>query len=47
LPVVSQTAHAFSEEINVCLESVVVGYIGKPINPHQLVETVLAFARPT
>ena len=45
LPVVGQTAHAFEEEINACFESGMVGYIGKPINPHKLAETVLEFAR--
>lgn len=45
LPVVGQTAHAFTEEINACFESGMVGYIGKPVNPKRLAETVLEFAR--
>lgn len=45
MPVVGQTAHAFTEEINACFESGMVGYIGKPINPQKLAATVLEFAR--
>jgi CheY-like chemotaxis protein len=44
LPVVGQTAHAFTEEINACFESGMVGYIGKPIDPNKLVQMVLQFA---
>lgn len=45
LPVIGQTAHAFAEEIDACFASGMVGYIGKPINPDQLVNTVLQFAK--
>jgi CheY-like chemotaxis protein len=45
MPVVGQTAHAFTEEINACFESGMVGYIGKPIHPQKLAKTVLEFAR--
>jgi CheY-like chemotaxis protein len=47
IPIIGQTAHALTEEIDACFTSGMVGYIGKPINPNKLVETVLEFARRT
>ena len=47
IPIIGQTAHALTEEIDACFTSGMVGYIGKPINPQKLVETVLEFARRT
>jgi CheY-like chemotaxis protein len=45
LPVVGQTAHAFAEEVQACMESGMVGHIGKPIDPEKLVQIVLLHAR--
>ncbi len=41
LPVVGQTAHAFEEAKDACLECGMVDHITKPIDPDKLVETVL------
>ena len=45
LPVIGQTAHAFTEEVDACFTSGMVGYIGKPIDPDKLVQIVLQFAK--
>jgi len=41
LPIVGQTAHAFEEAKEACLECGMVDHITKPIDPDQLVATVL------
>jgi signal transduction histidine kinase len=41
LPVVGQTAHAFEEAKEECLECGMVDHITKPIDPDRLIETVL------
>lgn len=44
LPVVGQTAHAFEEAKEACLECGMVDHITKPIEPEKLVEAVLRYA---
>ncbi len=45
LPVIAQSAHAFSEERARCLEAGMVAHIAKPIDPDEMVQTVLAHIR--
>ncbi len=45
LPVVAQTAHAFSEERERCLAAGMRGHITKPIRPDELVKRVLEYVR--
>ena len=45
LPVVAQSAHAFSEERERCLAAGMVAHVAKPIDPDVLVQVVVAHAR--
>jgi len=45
LPVIGQTAHALQEEIDRCLAVGMVATVQKPIDLHQLVDTLLAHVR--
>ena len=45
-PIVAMTAHAFDAERVKCLESGMNAHVAKPINPPELVKTVLRWARP-
>jgi len=45
-PIVAMTAHAFDAERKKCLASGMNAHIAKPINPPELVQTVLSWARP-
>jgi two-component system, sensor histidine kinase and response regulator len=45
-PIVAMTAHAFDSERKKCLASGMNAHVAKPINPPELVKTVLAWARP-
>ena len=46
LPIIGQTAHALSDEIEACLASGMVAHIAKPIDPEQLFALILKHARP-
>jgi CheY-like chemotaxis protein/HPt (histidine-containing phosphotransfer) domain-containing protein len=45
-PIIAMTAHAFDAERKKCLASGMNAHIAKPINPPELVQTVLSWARP-
>ncbi|MEY4510777.1 MAG: hypothetical protein RLZZ450_2899 [Pseudomonadota bacterium] len=45
-PIVAMTAHAFDAERKKCLASGMNAHIAKPINPPELVQTVLSWGRP-
>jgi len=45
LPIVGQTAHAFGEDREKCLAAGMLAHIAKPINPDELVQQVLRYAR--
>jgi CheY-like chemotaxis protein/HPt (histidine-containing phosphotransfer) domain-containing protein len=45
-PIVAMTAHAFEAERRKCLASGMNAHVAKPINPPELVQTVLSWARP-
>jgi PAS domain S-box-containing protein len=45
LPVIAQSAHAFSEERERCLSAGMVAHIAKPIDPDELVQMVRTHAR--
>ena len=45
LPIIGQTAHAFSEERLACLETGMVDHLAKPIDPEALVAAILKHAR--
>jgi PAS domain S-box-containing protein len=45
LPIVGQTAHAFAEEKQACLDSGMVAHIAKPLDPDALVKLILHHAR--
>lgn len=45
LPVMAQTAHAFTEERERCLTSGMVAHIAKPIDPETLFASILQYAR--
>jgi CheY-like chemotaxis protein len=40
LPVIAQTAHAFSEERERCLAAGMIGHLAKPIDPQALLQLV-------
>ena len=41
LPIIGQTAHAFSEEIDKCFAAGMLGHIAKPIDPTKLTASIL------
>ncbi len=43
LPVIGQTAHAFAEEIQSCLDAGMVAHIAKPLDPDRLIELILTY----
>jgi len=45
-PIIAMTAHAFDAERKKCLDSGMNDHVAKPINPPELVQTVLSWARP-
>jgi CheY-like chemotaxis protein len=45
LPIVGQTAHAFAEEKQACLDAGMVAHIAKPLNPDALVQLILQHTR--
>ena len=45
LPIVGQTAHAFAEEKQACLDSGMVAHIAKPLDPDALAKLILRHAR--
>jgi CheY-like chemotaxis protein len=45
-PIIAMTAHAFEAERRKCLASGMNAHVTKPINPPELVQTVLTWARP-
>ena len=45
-PIIAMTAHAFDAERAKCLTSGMNAHVSKPINPRELVQTVLQWARP-
>ncbi|MDB4976441.1 MAG: dhkJ [Myxococcaceae bacterium] len=45
-PIIAMTAHAFDAERSKCLASGMNAHVAKPINPRELVQTVLSWGRP-
>jgi CheY-like chemotaxis protein len=45
LPIIGQTAHAFAEEKQTCLDAGMVAHIAKPLDPDNLVKLILHHAR--
>jgi len=45
LPIVGQTAHAFAEEKQACLDAGMVAHIAKPLDPDDLVKLILRHAK--
>ncbi len=45
LPVIGQTAHAFAEEIQSCLDAGMVAHIAKPLDPDSLIRLILSHVR--
>ena len=46
LPVIGQTAHALDEERATCLAAGMVDHLAKPLDPDQLIASILRHARP-
>ena len=46
LPVVAMTAHALAEERENCLAAGMNGHVTKPVNPHELYESLVRWIRP-
>ena len=46
LPIIGQTAHALDDERTACLAAGMVDHLAKPLDPDQLIASILRHARP-